>query len=313
MDSMRASKDSQTSTVRSPTKRTSGNKRWTSTESRFFIRFMASQVEQGFKVDKGFKPQAFHAAIKAIKQEFGIIVTESNVSNHLRTIKKRWARIKKLKELSGMGWDDGLKMIIMGESEYKNYIKIHPQDEPFLNKPIEDHDLLEAICGNDQASGHRVVHFGDEIGVDMYDNENFRQSPQIGGLEDMSFEETNFHANVSTPTHTHSESSEPRGATSSQTRRGKGKRKLVSKVEAIQEMNNIFKEALGNMNSTHTLSFAKDLMNECMKLKTHGYSGREINRAYDWLMGDEMRAISFLAKDEELRMYWTEEFFGGGY
>ncbi|KAH7672521.1 Myb/SANT-like domain-containing protein [Dioscorea alata] len=311
MDSMRASEDSQTSSVRSPTKRTSGNKRWTSTESRFFIRFMASQVEQGFKVDKGFKPQAFHAAIKAIKQEFGIIVTESNVSNHLRTIKKRWARIKKLKELSGMGWDDGLKMIIMGETEYKDYIKIHPQDEPFLNKPIEDHDLLEAICGNDQASGRRAVHFGDDIGMDMYDNENIRQSPQIGGLEDMSFEETNFHANVSTPIHTHSESSEPQGATSSQTRRGKGKRKLVSEVEAIQEMNNTFKEALGNMNSTRTLSFAKDLMSECMKLKNHGYSGREINRAYDWLMGDEMRAISFLAKDEELRMYWAEDFFGG--
>ncbi|XP_039133187.1 uncharacterized protein LOC120270229 [Dioscorea cayenensis subsp. rotundata] len=110
---------------------------------------MASQVEQGFKVDKGFKPQAFHAAIIAIKNGFGVKVTEANVTNHLRTIRKLWARINKLKELSGMGWDNRLKMIIMGESEFRNYVQAHPQDEPYLNKPIEDHDLLEIICGND--------------------------------------------------------------------------------------------------------------------------------------------------------------------
>ncbi|XP_039119939.1 uncharacterized protein LOC120256295 [Dioscorea cayenensis subsp. rotundata] len=215
MDNMRASEDSQTSTIRSPTKRTGGNKRWTPTESCFFIRFMTSQVEQGFKVDKGFNPQALHATTKAMKDEFDIIVTESNVSNHLRTIGKRWERIKKLKELSRMGWDDRMKMIIMGESEYKNYIKI--------------------ICGNDRASGRHAIHLGDEIDTDMYDNENFHQSPPIGCLDDMSFEETEFYVNMSTPNHTHSKSSESRGPTSTQTRRGKGKRKLISEVEAIQE------------------------------------------------------------------------------
>ena len=51
---------------------------------------MTSQVGQGFKVDKGFKPQAFHAVNTAIKNEFAIIVTEANVTNHLR-----WARSKK--------------------------------------------------------------------------------------------------------------------------------------------------------------------------------------------------------------------------
>lgn len=63
------------------------------------------------------------------------------------------------------------------------------------------------------------------------------------------------------------------------------------------------------MNSTRTLAFAKDLMNECMKLKVYGYAGHEINRAYDQWMADEIRAIYLLTKDEELRMYWAEEFF----
>ena len=42
----------------------------------------------------------FHAAITAMKNEFGVIVTKVNVTSNLRTILKRWAQIKKLKELS---------------------------------------------------------------------------------------------------------------------------------------------------------------------------------------------------------------------
>lgn len=68
-------------------------------------------------------------------------------------------------------------------------------------------------------------------------------------------------------------------------------------------MNSMFKEALRTINSTCTLAFAKDLINEGMKLKAHGYSSHKINKAYDWLMADDMRAISPLAKDEEFRMY----------
>ena len=82
------SENSQTSTVRTPTKKTSGYTRWTITKSLFFIRFMASQVEQDFKLDKDFKSQALHAAITIMKNEFGMIVIEANVSGHLRTIHK---------------------------------------------------------------------------------------------------------------------------------------------------------------------------------------------------------------------------------
>ena len=88
MDNTWMSKDSQMSSMRTPTKKTCGNKRWTTAESRVFIRFMVSQVEQGFKVDKGFKPQAFHATITAMKNKFEIIVTKANMTNHLRTICK---------------------------------------------------------------------------------------------------------------------------------------------------------------------------------------------------------------------------------
>lgn len=56
---------------------------------------MPRQVEEEMKVYKGFKPQAIHAANQAMKEAFGVVVIEANVRNHLRTIRIRWARIKK--------------------------------------------------------------------------------------------------------------------------------------------------------------------------------------------------------------------------
>lgn len=125
MEGRHESECSHASSVKKSTARPSGTKRWTPAESRYFIRFMANQVEQGLKVDKGFKPQAIQGAIRAMKDMFGVLVTEGNVGNHLRTIRKRWARIKKLKDMSGVGWDNNLKVIIMGEAEYREYIQVY--------------------------------------------------------------------------------------------------------------------------------------------------------------------------------------------
>ena len=66
-----------------------------------FYKIYGKLVEQGFKVDKGFKPQTIQAAIQALKDTFGVTVNEANVSNHLRTIRRRWASIKKIKRY---GW-----------------------------------------------------------------------------------------------------------------------------------------------------------------------------------------------------------------
>lgn len=74
-------------------------------------------------------------------------------------------------------------------------------------------------------------------------------------------------------------------------------------------MNSTIKEVFEVMNSTHSLAFTKDLIDEHIKLKAYGYSSHEINKAYDQLMVNESKAISFLARDEELMKYLTEEFF----
>lgn len=82
--------------VKSPNKKIGDFKWWTTTKRHFLIWCIASQVEQGFKVDKGFRLQVFYV-VTIIRDEFSVIITKVNVTNHL------WTRIKKWRKLSGMG------------------------------------------------------------------------------------------------------------------------------------------------------------------------------------------------------------------
>ncbi|KAH7666900.1 Myb/SANT-like domain-containing protein [Dioscorea alata] len=293
MEGHNASECSHASSIKKSTSRPSGTKRWTPAESRYFIRFMASQVEQGLKVDKGFKPQAIQGAIRAMKDMFGVMVTEGNVGNHLRTIRKRWARIKKLKDMSGVGWDNNLKVIIMGEAEYRDYIQVHVQDEPYLNKPIEDYDLFEIICGNDQARGHYAIQSdGTQIGTNM----DFETPP--GPRHDAS---PSVNPQVGASEHT--------SATSPQRKKGKSKHKANTDDEPIRELATTINKAFESVRSSQSLTFTKELSEECMKLKEFGYSARQIRRVYEHLMMDDARARMFFGMGEEMRKDWLEEFF----
>ncbi|KAH7670293.1 hypothetical protein IHE45_10G016300 [Dioscorea alata] len=100
-------------------------------------------------------------------------------------------------------------MIIMGELEFRNY--------------VQDHDLFELICGNDQATRSHVVQFGDDIGTHMDHNVDSRRRSQTDGHDDMFFEETDYHYNMTLPIYNQSESAEPRGASSTQSRKEKEK------------------------------------------------------------------------------------------
>ena len=67
-----------------------------------------------------------------------------------------------------------------------------------------------------------------------------------------------------------------------------------------QDMSSTIKEAIAKMMLFCTSAVAKDLTDECMKLKAYHYFAREINKAYGWLMANESKAKSLLAKNEEL-------------
>ncbi|MQM08880.1 hypothetical protein Taro_041738 [Colocasia esculenta] len=105
------------------------------------------------KLDKSFKRPAFVAVACVVSEKFKVTCYDNNVENHLRTLKTNYAAIKKLKGMSGVGWNDDAKMITMDGDTFNEYITAHPKDEPYINKFIDMYEELVVICGDDQAMG----------------------------------------------------------------------------------------------------------------------------------------------------------------
>ncbi|XP_039140460.1 uncharacterized protein LOC120277670 [Dioscorea cayenensis subsp. rotundata] len=119
----------------------------------------------------------------AVNSRFNTEFSGENVENHYRTLKSRYAKIKKVRDLSGAGWDDATKIITLDPMVALTYIEAHPVAKPFINKPIEHYEALRVICGEDNATGI----YATSVFVDLGDNlehegniiNNFDEEPVV--------------------------------------------------------------------------------------------------------------------------------------
>uniref|UniRef100_A0A1D1YC90 Uncharacterized protein At2g29880 n=1 Tax=Anthurium amnicola TaxID=1678845 RepID=A0A1D1YC90_9ARAE len=126
----------------SSSKNGNNNFHWNSSMSKYMQKCLVEQATNGMKVDKSFKRPAFVATSRAVSEKFKVVCSDSNVENHLRTLKTKYTAIKRLKSMSGVGWDNDTKMITMDEDTFNEYINVHPKDEPYINKLIEMYEEL---------------------------------------------------------------------------------------------------------------------------------------------------------------------------
>ena len=100
------------------------NMKWTSHMSNIMLRRLTELVESGVRPEKGFKEVHLNTIGKQVTEQTGVEVTGSQVSNHLRKWKKVWAKICKLRDLSGALWDDTTNTILLEDEHYKGHIKV---------------------------------------------------------------------------------------------------------------------------------------------------------------------------------------------
>ncbi|PPS14912.1 hypothetical protein GOBAR_AA05666 [Gossypium barbadense] len=72
--------------------------------------------------------------------------------NHLRTVKNQWRIICTIRDESGFGWDDNMKMITCDRATYDAVVMIHMKYEPVLNKSIDHYDEMALVVGKDKAT-----------------------------------------------------------------------------------------------------------------------------------------------------------------
>jgi hypothetical protein len=98
--------------------------RWNNNTSGFVLRRMAQLVSDGSRPDKVFKDKDVNYVAKCLKEFCGEIVSPTQVYNHLRKWRQKWARVAKLKDLSGALWDSDTNAIMLEQEHYLGHCKV---------------------------------------------------------------------------------------------------------------------------------------------------------------------------------------------
>ncbi|XP_020693903.1 uncharacterized protein LOC110107834 isoform X1 [Dendrobium catenatum] len=271
------------------------NFRWSPSMSRFLLSCLIEQAKLGLKVNKTFKRQAFIAAAEAVTERFKLLCSDSNVENHLRTIKTRFLQIKRLQSLSNTKFDEKEKKIIMDDVGYGAHIAANPKDEPFLNKPIEMYDEMAIICSEDNLTENFTNYLKEDpdgIAIVAPDDVNVVVDEDFEIEEDVD----------ETPTR----SQQVPSSSASTERTGQSSRRKHNLAEKIDHL----ASQIGKLAEAIRISrrgISSELFAEVMKVD--GYDERSLGKAFDYLHENEKLGMAFLAKNGNLRQAWLAEFF----
>jgi hypothetical protein len=79
------------------------------------------------RTDKGFKEVHVNKVAKALQEFTSEHLTGTQVDNHLRKWRQRWARVCKLRDLSGELWDALTCSISLDQEHYLGHCKVMKQ------------------------------------------------------------------------------------------------------------------------------------------------------------------------------------------
>ncbi|KAM0884332.1 hypothetical protein ACQ4PT_031056 [Festuca glaucescens] len=128
---------------------------------------LSNVVANGTRTSTGFKKAHLTARANAMNEHFQLSLTSVQIGNHNRTWRRKWAKIIKLKTLSGTLWDEEKSIISLDHEHYTNHIKDHEEDEPFLNKTIEHYKEMATIHGNSMATWQYAKGSNDPLATEV--------------------------------------------------------------------------------------------------------------------------------------------------
>ncbi|KAH7685606.1 Myb/SANT-like domain-containing protein, partial [Dioscorea alata] len=251
---------------------------------------------KGLQCDKSFKRAAFVFAAVTVNSRFNTEFNTENVENHYRTLKTRYAKIKKVRELSGAGWDDATKTITLDPTVALTYIEAHPAAKQFINKPIEHYEALRVICGEDSATGAYATsvftEFGDNSEHEGNNMDNFEEGP-IEHPSDDDADANSAPPVVSSP----ATSATPRSMSRRSSKGSKNPSMMGDLIVVVGEMATAIK------NPTH---WTESLYAKVMEVD--GFDKKELVQVFDILQFREIKVRGFIVKEVELRKDWIENF-----
>jgi Myb/SANT-like DNA-binding domain len=102
----------------------SRNLTWTPAMTEFILKYLAEEVREGKKNQKGFKACILSDAAEAANKKFGKKMMYCHVQNHLKTVKKRWRRIEYIKSMDGVTFNPDTSTIEMQYEVYHKHVEV---------------------------------------------------------------------------------------------------------------------------------------------------------------------------------------------
>ncbi|MED6170681.1 hypothetical protein PIB30_033333 [Stylosanthes scabra] len=96
---------------------------WTDAMDHCLTELLVKQVMLGNKSEQNFKTSAYTAAQTVLNDRFGLNLSKENIKNQLQTWRKQYILVKEMISQWRFQWDEGQKMVVGSDSEWKEYIK----------------------------------------------------------------------------------------------------------------------------------------------------------------------------------------------
>ncbi|KAL2538579.1 uncharacterized protein Fot_19970 [Forsythia ovata] len=123
--------------------------RWNDEMDGLMITALVNQVFSGHK--------RISKAIESVSNGCGVVVSDKNVRSRLKTLKKEYAEVNQLLSISGFGWESETGRITADAFAWDDLVKGKPELGKWRTKLCRRYDDMEAIFGNDTATGDRAV------------------------------------------------------------------------------------------------------------------------------------------------------------
>ncbi|KAI8556544.1 hypothetical protein RHMOL_Rhmol05G0261700 [Rhododendron molle] len=153
-----AAMDNEVEEVEAPTK---GKRRnWSSTEEDALMKCIVNElVGEKWRAENGFRGGFFNHVEKELQKFLPGTTLKANphIDSKVKYWKVTWAKIVDIIGLSGFGWDDVNKRIVVEKDVWENYEKAHPKKAKNLyGKTFPYFDDWQFMFGKDRATGAGV-------------------------------------------------------------------------------------------------------------------------------------------------------------
>ncbi|KAF6171096.1 hypothetical protein GIB67_020575 [Kingdonia uniflora] len=105
--------------------------------------------------------------------------SDNGWKSRLKTWRLHHNVVKKMKNISGFGWDEERKIVVADEALWKEVLKTRKHLKKFKGKPLSNYEEIAEILGNDQANGSHATTI-QNTNVDMGEEHDQDYDPEIG-------------------------------------------------------------------------------------------------------------------------------------